>query len=137
MTHVTDNPVWDGVEVRVVDVRRALADQTESVQRYVFGVPEGRLEALRARFPKDSPEQLFERALNEDQSALFKHVLHGLEAPYRFVFSGARCTLPSPRPDADGITPAGIRLWEEKPGFKMGDSVASQLQAIPPRFLPG
>ena len=37
MTNMTNNPVWDGVEVRVVDVRRALADQTESVQWYVFG----------------------------------------------------------------------------------------------------
>jgi hypothetical protein len=121
MTNMANNPVWDGVEVRVVDVRRTLADQTERVQRYVFGVPEGRLDALRAQFPKDSPEHLFERALNEDQSALSKQVLHGLETPYRFVFRGARCTLPSPRPDADDTTPAGIRLWEEKPGFKMGD----------------
>ena len=52
MTKMANNPVWDGVEVRVVDVRRALADQTEGVQRYVFGVPEGRLAALRAQFPK-------------------------------------------------------------------------------------
>jgi hypothetical protein len=98
MTKAANNPVWDGVEVRVVDVRRALADQTEGVQRYVFGVPEGRLAALRAQFPKDNPEQRFERALNQDQSALSKRVLHGLEAPYRFVFRGARCTLPSPSP---------------------------------------
>jgi hypothetical protein len=121
MTNMTNNPVWDGVEARVVDVRRALGDKTEKVHRYVFGVPERRLNALRAQFPKENPENLFECALNEDQTAISKHVLHGLEMPYRFVFRGARCMLPSPRPDADYTTPGGIRIWEEKPSFRMGD----------------
>ena len=119
MIKVTNNPVWDGVEVRVVELRRALTDQTEKAQRYVFGVPEGRLDALRDQFPKDSPENLFEHALDEDQTAISEHVFSGLKRPYRFV--GARCTLPSPRPNADYTTPAGIRVWEEKRGFKMGD----------------
>jgi hypothetical protein len=52
-------------------------------------------------------------------TALSEHVPSGLKWPYRFV--GARCTLPSPRPHADYTTPAGIRLWAEKPGFKLGD----------------
>ena len=119
MFKAPNNPVWDGVEVRVVELRRALSDQPEKAQRYVFGVPKGRLEALRARFPKANPENLFERALDEDQAALSEHLLSGLERPYRFV--GARCTLPSPRPNADYTTPAGVRIWEEKRGFKMGD----------------
>jgi hypothetical protein len=119
MMKLTNNPVWDGVEVRVVELRRALTDQTEKAQRYVFGVPGGRLDALRARFPKANPENLFERALDEDQTALSEHVPSGLRRPYRFV--GARCTLPSPRPHADYTTPAGIRLWAEKPGFRMGN----------------
>src|SRR5690348_1058907 len=114
MTNMTNNPAWDGVEARVVDVRRALADKTEKVRRYVFGVPEGRLEALRARFPTDNPEKLFERALNEDQAALSTHILEDFERPYRFVFRGARCTLPSPRPGPDYATPGGICVWEEK-----------------------
>jgi hypothetical protein len=120
MIKVTNNPVWDGVEVRMVELRRALTDQTGGkAQRYVFGVPEGRLDALRAQFPTANPENLFEHALDEDQTALSEHVLPGFKRPYRFV--GARCTLPSPRPNPDYTTSAGIRLWEEKPGFKMGD----------------
>jgi hypothetical protein len=119
MMQLTNNPVWDGVEVRVVELRHALTGQTEKVQRYVFGVPEGRLDALRAQFPKANPENLFGRALDEDQTALSEHLPSGLKRPYRFV--GARCTLPSPRPPADYTTTAGIRLWAEKPGFKMGD----------------
>src|SRR5690349_3664563 len=121
MTNMTNNPAWEGVEARVVDVRRALADKTEKVQRYVFGVPEGRLEALRAQFPTDNPEKLFERASNEERTAISKHVFHGLEMPYRFVFRGARCTLAIPRPGPDYATPGGIRVWEEKPTFRMGD----------------
>jgi hypothetical protein len=119
MANVTDNPVWEGLEVRVVEVRGAPAEKSERVQRYVFGVPQGRLDGLRARFPTDNPEELFERALDEEQAALSKHVLHGLEGPYRFV--GALCTLPSPRPAPDYATPGGICVWEEKPGFSMGD----------------
>jgi hypothetical protein len=121
MANVTDNPVWERLEVRVVEVRGAPAEKGEEVRRYVFGVPQGRLEGLRARFPTDNPEDLFERALNEDQAALSKHVLEGFEMPYRFVFPGARCTLPSPRPAPDYATPAGLCVWEEKPGFSMGD----------------
>jgi hypothetical protein len=120
MANVTDNPAWEGLEVRVVEVRGAPAEKSEEVRRYVFGVPESRLDALRARFPTANPEELFERALNEDQAALSKRVLQGLEPPaYRFV--GARCTLPSPRPAPDYATPGGICLWEEKPDFSMGD----------------
>jgi hypothetical protein len=119
MMKVTNNPVWEGLEVRVVEVRGAPAEKSEKVRRYVFGVPESRLDALRARFPKANPENLFEHALDEDQTALSEHVPSGLKRPYRFV--GARCTLPSPRPHADYTTPAGIGLWAEKPGFKMGD----------------
>ena|SRR5690242_7880278 len=121
MANVTHNPVWEGLEVRVVEVRGAPAENDEEVRRYVFGVPEGRLEALRARFPTDNPEKLFERALNEDQAALSTHILEDFERPYRFVFRGARCTLPSPRPGPDYATPGGIRVWEEKSGFTMGD----------------
>jgi hypothetical protein len=120
MANVTDNPVWEGLEVRVVEVKGAPAEQGEGVRRYVFGVPASRLEALRARFPTDNPEERFERALNEEQAALSKHLLQGLEPPsYRFV--GAACTLPSPRPGPDYATPGGICVWAEKPSFKMGD----------------
>jgi hypothetical protein len=105
MMKVTNNPVRDGVEVRVVELRGALTDQTEKAQRYVFGVPEGTLDALRARFPNANPENLFERALDEDQTALSEHVRSGLRRPYRFV--GARCTLPSPRPHAGRHSPLG------------------------------
>ena len=133
MIKVTNNPVWDGVEVRVVELRRALTDQTEKAQRYVFGVPEGRLDALRARFPKANPENLFEHALDEDQTAISEHVLSGLKRPYRFV--GARCTLPSPRPDADDTTPAASAFGRKSGGLKWatgtGGFVVSGLEAIP------
>ena len=55
----------------------------------MFGVPESRLDALRARFPIDNPEHLFERALNEDQAALSTHILEDFKTPYRFVFPGS------------------------------------------------
>ena len=84
-------------------------------------MPESRLDALRARFPIDNPEHLFERALNEDQAALSTHILEAFKRPYRFVFRGARCTLPSPRPGPDCTTPGGIRVWEETSTFRMGD----------------
>ena len=81
MMKVTNNPAWDGVEVRVVELRHALTGQTEKVQRYVFGVPKGTLDALRAQFPKANPENLFGRALDEDQTALSEHVPSGLKRP--------------------------------------------------------
>ena len=113
--------MWEGLEVRVVEVRGAPAERDEKVQRYVFGVPEGRLEGLRARFPADNPENRFERALHEEQAALSTHILEAFKSPYRFVFRGARCTPPSPQPAPDYVTPGGICVWEEKRGFKMGN----------------
>lgn len=118
---MTDNPVWGGVEVRVVDVRRALADQTESVQRYVFGVSEGTLDALRAQFPKDHPEQRFERALNEDQSALSKHVPTDSR---RLTSSSSQA--PAARFRARPLMPMTPRrqafaFGRRSRGFKMGD----------------
>ena len=59
MNELTDK-IWGAIEARLVDIKRARADQTEEVQRYVFAVPQSRIESLRGRFPKFNPENLFE-----------------------------------------------------------------------------
>jgi hypothetical protein len=57
MNELTDK-IWSGIEARLVDIKHALADQTEEVHRYVFAVPKVRIESLRGRFPKFTPENL-------------------------------------------------------------------------------
>jgi hypothetical protein len=109
-----------GMEERLVDIKHALTDQTEETQRYVFGVPKNRIESLQGRFPKFTPERLFEEALNEDEAEISEHVLDGLRTPYKIEFRGARCRLPTPRPEVDYATRGGIGIWSEKPSFPMG-----------------
>jgi hypothetical protein len=60
MNELTDK-IWGGIEARLVDIKRALADQTVEAQRYVFAVPKSRIESLRGRFPKFTPENLLSR----------------------------------------------------------------------------
>src|SRR5437868_14496660 len=107
MNELTDK-IWSGIEARLVDIKHALADQTEETQRFVFGVPKNRIESLKGRFPKFTPENLFEQALNEDKTEISEHVLHGIKTSYKIEFRGARCRLPSLRPAADYATRAGI-----------------------------
>ena len=85
----------------------------------MFAVPKSRIESLRGRFPKFTPENLFEQVLNEDKAEIFEHVLDGLEMSYKIEFHGASCRLPWPRPEADYATRGGIRIWSEKPSFPM------------------
>ena len=61
MNELTDK-IWSGIEARLVDIKRALADQTEEMHRYVFAVPKTRIESLRKRFPEFTPQNLFEQA---------------------------------------------------------------------------
>lgn len=109
-----------GIEERLIDIKYASADQTEETQRYVFGVPESRIESLRERLPKFTPENLFEQALSEDKAEISEYLFHGLKTPYKIEFRGARCRLPTPRPEVDSATRGGIRIWSEKPSFPMG-----------------
>ena len=108
MNELTEK-IWSGIEARLVDINHALADQTEEVHRYVFAVPKTRIESLRGRFPKFTPESLFEEALNEDEAEISEQVLDGLKMPYKIEFRGARCRLPTPRPEVDCATPG--RNW--------------------------
>ena len=119
MNELTEK-IWSGIEARLVDIKHALANQAEEVHRYVFAVPKTRIESLRGRFPKFTPERLFEEALNEDQAEISEHVLHGLKRSYKIEFRGARCRLPWPRPATDYATRGGIGIWSEKPSFPMG-----------------
>jgi hypothetical protein len=119
MNELTDK-IWSGIEARLVDIKHALSGQTEETQRYVFGVPKSRIESLQGRFPKFTPENLFEQVLNEDKAEISEHVLHGLKTSYRIEFRGARCRLPRARPAADYATRGGIGIWSEKPSFPMG-----------------
>ena len=119
MNELTEK-IWSGIEARLVDVNHALADQTEEVHRYVFAVPKTRIESLRGRFPKFTPERLFEEALNEDEAEISEHVLDGLRMSYKIEFRGASCRFPKPRPEADYMTRGGIFIWNEKPSFPMG-----------------
>src|ERR1700751_2685561 len=119
MNQLTEK-IWSGIEARLVDIKPALADQTEEVHRYVFAVPKTRIESLRGRFPKFTPESLFEEALNEDVAEISKHVLDGLRMPYKIEFRGASCRFPKPRIEADYTTRGGIFIWDEKPIFPMG-----------------
>jgi hypothetical protein len=119
MNELTDK-IWSGIEIRLVDIKHALPDQTEEVHRYVFAVPKTRIESLRGRFPKFTPERLFEEALNEDEAEISKHVLDGLRMPYKIEFRGASCRFPKPRIEADYTTRGGIFIWDEKPIFPMG-----------------
>jgi hypothetical protein len=119
MNELTDK-IWGAIEARLVDIKRARADQTEEVQRYVFAVPESRIESLRERFPKFNPENLFEQVLNEDKSEISEHVLDGLKLPYKIEFRGASCRFPRPRPESDYTTRGGVLIWKEKPSFPMG-----------------
>jgi hypothetical protein len=89
--------VSHSMEERLVDIKHALTDQTEETQRYVFGVARSRIESLQGRFPKFTPENLFEQALNEDKIEICEYVLDGLKMPYKIEFRGARCWLPIPR----------------------------------------
>jgi hypothetical protein len=50
MNELTDK-IWSGIEARLVDIKRALTDQTEETKRYVFAVPKTKIESLRGRFP--------------------------------------------------------------------------------------
>jgi hypothetical protein len=119
MNELTDK-IWNGIETRLVDIKHALADQTEETHRYVFAVPKTTIESLRGRLPKFTPERLFEEALNEDQAGISKHVLGGLRMPYKIEFRGASCRFPKPRVEADYTTRGGIFIWDEKPIFPMG-----------------
>jgi hypothetical protein len=38
MNELTDK-IWSGMEARLIDIKHALADQTEEMHRYVFAVP--------------------------------------------------------------------------------------------------
>jgi hypothetical protein len=118
MNELTDK-IWGDIEARLVDIKRALADQTEQTHRYVFGVAKSRIESLRGRFPKFTAQGLFEQVLNEDKAEISEHVLEGLRMPYKIEFRGARCRLPRARPEADYTTRRGIRIWSEKPSFPM------------------
>jgi len=109
-----------GMEERLVDIKHALTDLIEETQRYVFEVPQSRIESLRKRFPKFTPENLFEQALNEDKAEICEHVLDGLKMPYKIEFRGARCRFPIPRPEVDYATRGGIGIWSEKSSFPMG-----------------
>ena len=119
MNELTEK-MWSGIEARLVDIKHALANQAEEVHRYVFAVPKTRIESLRGRFPKFTPESLFEEALNEDQAEISEHVLDGLRMSYKIEFRGASCRFPKPRPEADYMTRGGIFIWNEKPSFPMG-----------------
>src|SRR5258707_957308 len=112
--------IRSGIEARLVDIKHALPDQIEEVHRYVFAVPKTRIESLRGRFPKLTPESLFEEALNEDKAEICEHVLDGLKMPYKIEFRGARCRLPIPRPEVDYATRGGNGIWSEKSSFPMG-----------------
>ena len=125
MNELTDK-MWSGIEARLVDIRHALADQTEEMHRYVFAVPKTRIESLRGRFPKFTPESLFEEALNEDEAEISKHVLYGLRAPYKIEFRGASCRFPKPRIEADYTTRGGIFVWDEKAIFSNGVTLLGQ-----------
>jgi len=119
MNDLTDK-IWSGIEARLVDIKHALADQTEEMHRYVLAVPKTRIESLRGRFPKFTPENLFEQALNEDKAEIYEYLLDGLKMPYKIEFRGARCRLPTPRPEVDCATRGGIGVWREKSSFPMG-----------------
>jgi hypothetical protein len=119
MNELTDK-IRSGIEARRVDIKHALADQTEEMHRYVFAVSKTRIESLRGRFPKFTPERLFEQALNEDTAEICEYVLKGLKMPYKVEFRGARCRLSTPRPVVDYVTRGGIGVWSEKPSFPMG-----------------
>jgi hypothetical protein len=119
MNDLTDK-IWSVIEARLVDIKHALADQTEEMHRYVLAVPETTIESLRGRFPKFTPENLFEQALNEDKAEICEYVLDGLKMPYKIEFRGARCRLPTPRPEVDYATRGGIGVWREKSSFPMG-----------------
>jgi hypothetical protein len=119
MNELTDK-IWSGIEARLIDIKYALADQTEELHRYVFAVPKARIESLRGRFPKFTPENLFEQALNEDQAEICGYVLDALKMPYKIEFRGTRCRLPTPRPEVDYATRRGIGVWSEKSSFPMG-----------------
>jgi hypothetical protein len=108
-----------GIEERLIDIKDASADQTEDRQRYVFGVPESRIESLRERLPKFTPENLFKQVLDEDEAEICEYLFHGLMTSYKIEFPGARCRLRSPRPEADYATRRGILIWSEKPSFPM------------------
>jgi hypothetical protein len=119
MNELTEK-IWSGIEARLVDIKHAPADQTEEMHRYVFAVPKTRIESLRGRFPKFTPENLFEQVLNEDKAEIGEYVLDGLKMPYKIEFRGARCRLPTPRPEVDYATRGGISVWSEKSSFPMG-----------------
>jgi hypothetical protein len=119
MNELTDK-IWSGIEARLVDIKRALTDQTEETKRYVFAVPKTRIESLRGRFRKFTPENLFELALNQDEAEVSEHVMDGLKMPYKIEFRGASCRFPKPRIEADCTTRGGIFIWNEKPIFPMG-----------------
>jgi hypothetical protein len=42
--------------------------------------------------------------LNEDKAEIGEYVLDGLKMPYKIEFRGARCRLPTPRPEVDYAT---------------------------------
>jgi hypothetical protein len=114
------NKIWSGIEARLVDIRHALPDQKEEVYRYVLAVPKTRIESLRGRFPRFTPENLFAEALNEDEAEISEQVPDGLRMPYKIEFRGASCRFPRPRIEADYTTRGGILIWKEKPSFPMG-----------------
>jgi hypothetical protein len=119
LRHAVPSQARDGIEERLIDIKYASADQTEETQRYVFGVPESRIESLRERLPKFTPENLFEQVLDEDKAEISEYLFHGLKTSYKIEFPGARCSLRSPRPEADYATRRGILIWSEKPSFPM------------------
>jgi len=118
MNELTDK-IWGDMEARLVDIKGALADQTEETQRCVFGVPKSRIASLGGRFPKFSPENLFEQVVNEDKAEISEYLFHGLKMSYKIEFRGAGCWFPKPRPEADYTTGGGILIWNEKPSFPM------------------
>jgi hypothetical protein len=50
------------------------------------------------------PKTWFEQVLNEDKAEIGEYVLEGLKMPYKIEFRGARCRLPTPRPEVDYAT---------------------------------
>src|SRR5258707_14004864 len=96
MNDLTDK-IWSVIEARLVDIKHALADQTEEMHRYVFAVPKTRIESLRGRFPKFTPENLFEQALNGDKEEIGDYVLNVIKRLYKIKFGGPRGRLPTQR----------------------------------------
>src|ERR1700730_12666593 len=118
MNELTDK-VWNGIEARLVDIKRALADQTEETQRYVLAVSKSRIKSLGWRFPNFTPENLFKQILDEDKAEISEYVFDGPMVSYKIEFRDVSCRFPRPRIEADYTTRGGILIWKEKSSFPM------------------